>query len=131
MTVGSLGDIVFSVSSNKVETLKNLKYTKSASFAEHNRHCADTILEYTGNNPAEISFDITLSYLLGVKVEKEIKKLDLYTRRGKAMKLVIGKKVYGSYLWVIEKYSVNYQHFDKSGNVVTADVSLSLKEYCR
>lgn len=129
MIVGSLGDIVFSVSSKMVETLNNLKYTKSANYTGHQRHNGDEMLEYTGRNAAEVSFSITLSYALGVKVEEELKKIDNYTKYGKILKFVLGKQIIGSYRWVIAKYTVTYKQFDKYGEIVTTDVSLSLKEY--
>lgn len=131
MVVGSLGDIIFSVSSEKVETLNNLKYTKSVNFSEHKRHNTTSILEYTGRNADEISFKITLSYLLGVNVEDELKKIEEYTQQGKLLKMVLGKTIYGSYRWVITKYTVNYKYFDRLGDVVNAEVSLNLKEYCK
>lgn len=131
MTVGSLGDIVFSVSADKVETLSGLKYSESANFSEQKRHNTVSVLEYTGREPVEISFSIVLSYLLGVKVEEELEKIAAYTRDGELLKLVLGKTIYGSYRWVITKYSVTYRDFDKYGDVVNASVSLSLKEYCK
>lgn len=131
MVIGSLGDIIFSVSSEKIETLSDLKYTESVNFSEHKRHNTASILEYTGRNSAEMSFKITLSYLLGVNVEDEIKKIAEYTQQGKLLKLIIGKTVYGSYRWVITKYTVNYKYFDKYGDIVNADISLNLKEYCK
>lgn len=129
MTVGSLGDIIFSVSSEMVETLNNLKYSESANYSEHKLHNTKSMLEFTGSSPAEISFNMTLSYQLGVKVEDELNKLLDYTKNGKILKFMLGKTIFGSYRWVITKYTVNYKHFDKNGDVVTADVSLNLKEY--
>lgn len=131
MTVGNLGDIVFSVSSDKVETLNGLKYMEQANFSEQKRHNAVSVLEYTGRAPAEISFSVTLSYLLGVNVENELLKIAEYTRNGELLKLILGKTIYGSYRWVITKYTVNYKHFDKYGDVINAEVSLNLKEYCK
>ncbi|MBD5112692.1 MAG: phage tail protein [Ruminococcaceae bacterium] len=129
MTVGYLGDIVFSVSSNQVKTPNNIKYSNSANYSEQKRHNASPILEYTGYNLASISFKMTLSYLLGVKVEDELKKIDDYMKIGKLLKFVLGKRCYGSYRWVITKYSVDYQTFNVKGEVVTADITISLKEY--
>ena len=131
MRVGSLGAIVFSVSSSKIETFSNLKRTSSANFSEHKRHNSKTFLEYTGRNPDEISFTMILSQSLGVDVEKQLQMLMNYERKGTTLKLIIGKKVYGSYRWVITKHTISYKYFDKRGRVATVEVSINLKEYCR
>lgn len=131
MTIGSLGNIVFSVSSRKIETIAGLKQSGSAAFSEHKRHNGSSILEFTGKNADEISFSMTLSTELGVRVENEIKKIVNYEQNGTALRLVLGKRVYGSYRWVITKHSVSYKFFDKRGVPVVADVSITLKEYCK
>lgn len=129
--IGCLGDIVFSVSSGMVKTFKNLKYSGSANFSEHKRHNTVSALEFTGSSPSEISFSITLSYLLGVKVEDELNKIAAYTKSGNILNLIIGNLRYGRHKWVISKYSVSYSLFDKFGKVINAEVSLTLKEYCK
>lgn len=128
MTVGSLGDIIFEVSSSKVETLKNLKKSGSVSYGKHKRHCGSTLLEFTGKDPGNFSFDITLSSSLGVDVAKEIEKIEAAEQSGKAMRLILGMSIYGKKC-VIVNHSVNYKYFDKAQNPLVADVSVSLTEY--
>lgn len=131
MRIGSLGDVVFSINSRKIETLTGLKESASAAFSEHKRHNNSSILEFTGRNAKEISFSMTLSTELGVNVENEIKKIDNYLQKGTSLRLILGKRVYGSYKWVITKYSVSHKYFDKRGAPVVTDVSITLKEYCK
>lgn len=128
MTVGSLGDIIFEVSSSKVKTLKNLKQNGSVSYGKHKRHCGSTLLEFTGKDTGNFSFDITLSSSLGVDVAKEIEKIEAAEQSGKVMRLILGMSIYGK-KWVIAKHSVNYKYFDKAQNPLVADVSVSLTEY--
>ncbi len=129
MQVGCLGDIVFSTSINKVETLNNLKINHSASYSSHKRHCGNEIIEFTGNDASTISFNILLSEFLGVDVEEELEKLKEYERTGKTLKFVLGKKTLGNYRWVITKHTITPKTYDKRGNITSADVSISLKEY--
>lgn len=129
MTIGCLGDIVFSVSSNLVRTLSGLKQSGSASFSEHKRHNSAPILEFTGRGLKDVSFNMTLSRQLGVDVNKEIEKIIKYTESGKVLTFNLGKKTYGKGKWVIAKYTISHKYFDKRGDVTMADVSLSLKEY--
>ncbi len=129
MKVGSLGKVVFSVSSNKVETFSGLKISSSASFGSHKRHCGNEIIEFTGNDADTISFSMTISQILGVNVEEELEKLKNYKRTGKTLKFVIGKKVIGNYRWVITNLTITPKHYGKKSEIITAEVSVSLKEY--
>lgn len=131
MTVGSLGNIVFSVSANTIETLSNLKQSGSARYGKHQRHCADTLLEFVGRDPDSISFDMRLAARLGVDVEGEIEKIVTAEQSGEALKLVLGKKTIGRYKWVIVKHTVTYKQTDRESTLVLADVSISLTEYLK
>lgn len=131
MTVGSLGNIVFSVSPDKVETFSGMKQSGSASYGKHKRHCGNTLLEFTGRNEDNISFSMVLAKQLGVDVEGEINKIASAEQSGETLKLVIGKKTVGRFRWVIESHSINMQYFDKSNELIMAEVSIKLSEYLK
>lgn len=97
-TIGTLGGVVFSVSTNKVKTFDDLKRTVSARYTSHNRHLKDTLLEFTGNDPDKITFTMSLSVFLGVDPQTEISNLQAAQRAGKIMHLVIGRQNYGKSL---------------------------------
>lgn len=128
-TVGSLGDIVFSVSANQVKTISGLKRSISAQYSTHNRHLKDALVEYTGNEPEKITFTMTLSAFLGVNPKTEISKLREALRKGKIMRFVLGQDNFGN--WVITSLSITYERTDKNGNTLSAKVSVSLTEYAR
>ena len=75
MKVGSLGDIVFEVRDDKIITPRNVKWTDTANFAEHSRHCSTTLVEYVGDKPDTITLLLKLSDYLGVKTMEQLKKL--------------------------------------------------------
>lgn len=131
MTVGYLGDIVFTVAADKIETFNNASWGGSASYGTHQRHNGTTLLEFVGSDADTFSFDIKLSAELGVDVMAEIKKILAAERKGEILRLVIGKKSYGRYRWVIKKHTVKMQYYDRRGNLTAVDVSLSLTEYIR
>ena len=131
MTVGSLGSIVFSVSANTIKTLSNLKQSGSARYGKHQQHCGNTLLEYVGNDPDSVSFDIRLSARHGVDVDGEIEKIVNAEQSGEIMKFVIGKKTIGRYKWVITKHTVTYKQTDRGNNLILADVAISLTEYLK
>lgn len=127
--IGTLGDIVFSVSRDEVKTFDGLKWDSSAKYATHERHLKNTLLEFTGTEADSISFNMQFSVFLGVNPMQEITKLLKAQRTGKIMRLVIGSKAFGRNKWVIEKLSKDLERFDNKGNLLSAKVSVSLREY--
>ena len=59
--IGSLGDLVFSVSDNTVKTFDGMKWDFSADYATHDRHIKADLLEYMGPGIESISFSMVLS----------------------------------------------------------------------
>lgn len=129
--VGCLGDIVFQVSSDVIKTFDKMQWSGSARYSEHKRHMTDALTEFTGIDPDTISFEMVLSAFLGVEPMTDIAKLWNYERTGKAVPLVIGEKGYGKYKWTIASHKIKMQTFDKSGNLVSATVSVELLEYLK
>lgn len=129
MAIGTLGDIVFSVSRNQVKTFDGLKWESSAQYAQHNRHLKDVLLEYTGTDTDKISFTMYFSVFLGVNPITEINKLLSAERKGQVMRLVIGGKVYSKNKWVISSTSKDLERFDNKGNLLIAKVNISLISY--
>lgn len=127
--IGCLGDIVFEVSEDVVETLDKIKWSGSARWATHQRHLTNALTEFCGIDPDKITFSITLASSLGVDPMEEMVKIWSYERSGKAVPLVIGSKAYGKYRWSITKHSSSYEATDRDGNVTLVVVSISLQEY--
>ena len=127
--IGSFGNLVFSVSDRTVKTFDGMSWDFSADYATHDRHIKADLLEYMGPGIEGISFSMVLSAFLGVNPLKEIKKLREMVKEGHAERLVIGGKVYGSYKWVMQKGTVDFQRFDNTGNWLAAKVKVTLKEY--
>lgn len=129
--IGTLGDIVFSVSAKQTLTFDSIKWDIGAKYASHDRHLKKPLLEFLGEELDEISFSVVLSVFLGVNPETQIAKITQYTKKGTALRLIVGGKVYGDNKWVIEKCSKSYERFDKKGNLLHAKCSLTLKEYAK
>lgn len=133
MTIGCLGnDFQFSVSSDYVKTFNNLSLSASARYSTHARHGTTALTEFTGIDPAEISFDIYLDKSLGITdIMIEIDKLDRIMKNAEVRPLVIGNRSYGAYRWVVTSYKAVPQSYGGNGVVTSAKVSLTLKEYLR
>ncbi len=129
--VGSFGDIPFVVNQYKVQTINNELWSGNARYEVHERHLNNALTEFTGVDPDEFSFDMTLYSELGVSVLPLIITLWEYKRKGLPQTLVIGEKIYGKYKWVIEKLRIKPEARDQKGNLMLATVSVSLLEYLR
>ena len=64
MQIGTLGEVVFSVSDSVVETINNFTWSGSARYSTHQRHLTHALTEFTGLDPDGITFDIFVSSYL-------------------------------------------------------------------
>lgn len=126
--IGTLGDIVFSVSKNTVKTFDGLQIESKTNYAKHTRHNKKPLLEFQYNDTDTASFSIYLSVFLGVNPKTMQTKIDKYRKQGKILSLVIGGKKYGT-KWVITAHSKGYKKFDNKGNLLIAESKISLEEY--
>ncbi|MCD8199799.1 MAG: phage tail protein [Coriobacteriaceae bacterium] len=131
MQIGSLGDIVFTVSDSTVRTFTNFVYSGSAQYSTHQRHVSSALTEFVGVDPEQITFDIILNAYLGVTPSSDLKTLQKYERNGTVLSLVIGDTTYGQYRWNLLSHSLTASHFDKSGDITVATVSITLQEYLK
>jgi len=127
--MGSLGDIVFTVSDQKIRTPKSIRRSTTAKYGSHARHLRKPLPEFTGMELDKISLDIILSRDLGVDIRSEQKKILRYMREGKHMKLFLGNQRHGTYHWVITGCEVKAQYFDRRGRPLVYEMTLSLLEY--
>lgn len=121
--------VIFQVSSETLETIKNMVWSGSARYATHQRHLTHAVTEFVGLDPDKFTFDITLLAELGVEPMVELVKLWKYEREGTALQLVIGDHGYGKYRWTITSHDTKIQYTDVNGDIYCAEVSVSLQEY--
>lgn len=131
MVIGCLGDVVFQVSEEITETVKDVEWAGSVRYAAHHRHNMNALTEFTGRDPDTMKFTITLTRELNVNILPEIVKIWNMERDGEAVRLVIGDKGYGKYRWNVVRHNTKYTAFDRNGNPISADVALELQEYLR
>lgn len=131
MQIGTLGEILFSISDQAIETIQNFVWSGSARYSTHQRHLANALTEFTGLDPDSITFDIYVSAYLGVNPMTEVVKIWNYERGGTAVPLTIGTHAYGKYRWSILSHKMKAQDFDETGDMTSATISLTLQEYLR
>ena len=129
MQVGYLGEIIFMVSDDAVETIDNFVWSGSARYSTHQRHLTNALTEFVGLDPDKITFDIVVSRFLGVDPYAEVVKIWNYERGGTAVPLTIGTHAYGKYRWSIKSHKMKAKTYDKRGDITSATISLTLQEY--
>lgn len=131
MAVGTLGDIVFEVSREKVRTFDDLRRRGSGRWAVHDVVGKKPVKEFIGPGLEKIRFSIQLSVALGINPLDEINKLRDLRDKGEPQDLVIGGAPVGENLWVIEEISEDWKKLDNRGNILFAEVDIELEEYPR
>ena len=128
MTIGALGSVSFYASSEALHIFDDLQYKSSANYSEHKLHGKKPLLEFTGFGADELSFDMNLSVLLGGTPNGTHDKLMQMMRNQEVVTMVVGTTVIGSQ-WVITDVSRKFKTFYKDGQLISCDVSVTLKEY--
>ncbi|MEF9895992.1 MAG: phage tail protein [Clostridia bacterium] len=127
MTIGSVGDVLFGVSAEQVQTIDNVSMSKSINYGAHKLHGGNTLLEFVGCDPIKLTFTIEASAYLGVDPQAVIDQLDAIASAGEAVDFVLGAKIYG--LFVITDINKEFKQIFKDGTLISALIKLSLQEY--
>ncbi|MGG4444560.1 phage tail protein [Brevibacillus fortis] len=127
--IGSLGEVIFEVSSQRVRTFDDMTRNGSSRWVTHDIHRNKPIPEFVGPGLEEISLSIQLKASLGVDPEAELKTLRTKRDTGQRDLLVIGNKPVSTSQWVTESVSEQHKNYDGRGRLVSVNVELRLKEY--
>lgn len=127
--IGSFGDVIFEVTEKKVHTFKNMERKGSARWNDHEVIQHKPRSEFVGPGLEEISFAILLKADLGVNPAKQLELLRDMRDTGKVAFLVIGEKPVSQNPWSIQQITESYKIVDNKGNILSAEVNISLKEH--
>lgn len=127
--IGSLGEIAFEVSTEKVMTVGNMTRSYSAKYAEHEIIGDKPVLEFVGANLRTISFEIQIHAEWGHNPKDEIKQLVEYCEGGEVLTFILGDGPVGDNKWVIESVEETDEQWTGTGEVLYCKANISLKEY--
>lgn len=125
--IGSLGEVVFTVSADKVSTFQNLIREIKAVYTTHEIINGKTLLQHTGYEPQQISFSVDFRVELGVNPLKEAEKLKILLEKAEPVKFFVGDALIGSF--VVENIKETFSHIDTNGKIYRISSELTLKEY--
>ncbi|MBQ3396322.1 MAG: phage tail protein [Synergistaceae bacterium] len=127
--IGSYGDIVFEVSSERVKTFRDFQIQRSAKYSEHAIHGRKALLEFTGLSPASLSINIRLDAGLGLNPKEELNMLYEVLNNHITMPFILDGEPQGDNLWVLESIDEKREIIDNHGTLIAAEITLKLKEY--
>lgn len=127
--IATFGDLVFEVSSRKVNTINNLSRTIEARYEKHEIKHQKPLLEFEGPDIDPTSFDMQLRAELGINPVEEIEKWKEYAIKGKRALLLIGNNPFSNNAFVITKITENYKRIDNKGVVFAIDATVEMLEY--
>lgn len=127
--IGSYGDVIFEVSPKKILTFNELEMKSSAKWEEHSIHRNKAKLEFDGPGLIDLSYSLLLRAEHGTNPMKEIAKLERMKNKGEAHLFILGQKPIAPNKFVIIDSTAGLKNIDQKGNVLSAEVTLSLKEY--
>lgn len=129
MIVGYLGDTPFITSKNYLYTFRNFQREASGRYAKHDIINRKPVLEYLGPEAQTISLEIKLKSDFGLSPRVELDKLRKCCETGRVLSLILGGIVIGKTKWVIESVQEKANYWSSTGQILSADASLTLKEY--
>jgi len=128
-SLGNLGDIIFTVSSVKTLTFKDLNHSKTNKYHHHEIIGNKPLTEFLGCELDKLTFSIELNQSLMVNVQDSLQKLTNYVNEGTPLDFIVGNSPFGVDKWVIESVSTAYDIIYRNGAIYKATVDLSLEEY--
>lgn len=99
--IGTLGEVVFTVSYDLVRTFQDYKRNSSARLQTHEIIGKKPVTEFLGPGLDSISFAIDLSAFKGVNPKEEAEKLRKIMQNGEYVNLVIAGSPVSNNKWVI------------------------------
>lgn len=127
--IGSLGDIVFEVSTKKTQTFGELSRTGSSKWSDHEIIGLKPISEFLGSELEEITFSIILKAEFGVNPIKQLAIMRKIRDTGKTAPFLLGGKPISINHWSIRQISETHKIVDNKGNTLHVEASITLKEY--
>lgn len=127
--IGSFGTVVFEVTPRKINTFTDLEKSNKSRWSEHEIHGKKAKLEFEGAGLIDINYRLLLRVENGINPMKEIAKLEKMNDGGKAASFILGNKPISPNKFVITEISEALKNIDSRGNILSAEVTISLKEY--
>lgn len=127
MQVGSLGELPFVCSEDKVRTFKDLTRDLGARWAKHEVIGKKPVLEYVGPELMSASLTIRFDLSLGISPEEGLDRLRRMLENKLYKTLIVGEETLGRF--VIESISEDRKFHARDGLCIVAEATINLTEW--
>lgn len=128
--IGTFGTkIIFRVSDEQILTFRNFSRDTAGRWATHTAIGSKPKAEFLGAENQKLKFDILLSATLGVKPRDVLEAIEKAVESGEVEYLVVGNRPVGKNPFRLMSASESWNTVFSRGELVSAEVSLSLEEY--
>lgn len=127
MQVGSLGELPFVCSEDKVRTFKDLTRDLGARWAKHEVIGKKPVLEYVGPELMSASLTIRFDLSLGISPEEGLDRLKRMLENKLYKTLIVGEETLGRF--VIESISEARKFHARDGLCIVAEATINLTEW--
>jgi hypothetical protein len=124
--IGSFGPVGFEVSGREIFTLSDLTRKREAGFAEHKVVNGKSRLQFLGIGLWEVTVRIKLSRNW-TDPEQRIGRIETVHASGEHHPLIVGGRNFGRF--VLTTYGESVKTFGRGGEIETAELDLTLREY--
>lgn len=127
--IGYMGDIPFTTSSRQVRTFFDYSRKGDPRLGTHDIIGGKSRIEFIAPPLETIDFTIKLSKGLGLNPLRELESLREMRDTGAVFNLFLGGRPVSEHKWIIASLGEAVKYFDRKGEILSVDVSLSLQEY--
>lgn len=110
-------------------TFNNFERNGTARWSDHELIQNKSRSQFEAPGLEEVTYTVLLKAELGINPLKQIEKLREMKDTGKTAQMLIGRKPISQNQWSIQSMRERYNTIDNQGNILSAEVDLSLKEY--
>ena len=128
--IGNFGKlIVFETSDSKVLNFNNFQKTVSANWGKHERIGKKPLSEFLNPELQGITFTVTLNAQHGVRPRKTLENIETAIESGRVESLILGAVKIGKNKWKITQMSEAWDTILSHGELMKANLNLTLEEY--
>ena len=130
MQIGNIGKkIIFETSDSRILTYSKFNKTVKGRWAKHEVIMQKPRSEFVGADLQEVTFSINVNAMYGVKPNQIITELERIVETGEVNVFVLGGKLVGGGNWIIPQISEAYNKQMRDGELLSATIDITMKEY--
>lgn len=125
--IGSLGTIIFRVTSNNISTFNNLSETYSSKWETHETKRPEQ--EFINSELAKYSFTIPTNIRIGTSPAETFKLLNEYCSTGQVINFILNGKKFRGNTYILKGFKVTNNDINNRGQIISANYDIELEEY--